>query len=219
MAFTDGHPHVEPTNSIYYLKYRQGSLYKADGEKIMDWSDLPVDPKQADMVYDASATKEKAWIWDVAENREGNPVMVYSTFPSDTNHVYYYSIYDAGRWNNHRLVDSGPWFPHTPAGARETEPNYSGGIVLDHNDPSKVYLSREKNGVYEIEQWTTDDKGKRWKVAEITRNSRFDNVRPFVIRDHPGDSLRVLWMNVQKYIHYTDYQGGIRMSVRSVSGE
>lgn len=214
LAFTDGHPHVEPANSIYYLKYRQGQLYKANGEKVMGWSDLPVDPKQADMVYDARATKEKSWIWDVAEDREGNPVMVYSTFPTDTNHVYYYSIYDEGRWNNHRLVDSGSWFPHTPPGVRETEPNYSGGIVLDHNDPSQVYLSRERNGVFEIERWATDDKGKSWKVAEITRNSRFDNVRPFVIRDHPDDSLRVLWMNVQKYVHYTDYRAGIRMSVR-----
>lgn len=213
LAFTDGHPHVEPANSIYYLKYRQGKLYKANGDRIMDWSDLPVDPKQADMVYDASETKEKAWIWDIAENEEGNPVMVYATFPTDTSHVYYYSIYDEGRWNNYRLVDSGPWFPHTRKGVRETEPNYSGGIVLDHNDPSQVYLSREKNGVYEIERWATDDKGKNWEVAEITRNSAFDNVRPFVIRNHPGDSLRVLWMNVQKYTHYTDYRAGIRMSV------
>jgi hypothetical protein len=35
-AFTDGHPHVEPTNSIYYAKYRGGALYKANGEKIKE---------------------------------------------------------------------------------------------------------------------------------------------------------------------------------------
>lgn len=213
-AFTDGHPNAEPTNSIYYLKYRQGALYKADGEKIMDWSAVPVDPEQADVVYDASATKEKAWIWDVAEHRDGNPVMVYATFPTDTNHVYHYSIFDEGRWNNHRLVDSGPWFPHTREGVREGEPYYSGGIVLDHTDPSTLYLSRKKNGVYEIERWKTNDKGKSWKVTEITSRSKFDNVRPFVIRNHADDSLKVLWMNLQKYVHYTDYQGKIKMSLR-----
>ena len=212
-AFTDGHPHVEPTNSIYYAKYRDGSLQRANGEKIIDWSALPLDPKDSDVVYDATASKEKAWIWDIAENKEGNPVVVYAKFPSDSSHVYYYAIFDDGHWNNYRLLDSGPWFPHTPEGAREREPNYSGGIVLDHDDPSQLYLSRETNGVFEIERWTTKDKGKNWDVTAITKNSARDNVRPFVVRNHPDDDLKVLWMNLERYIHYTDYRGGIKMSV------
>ena len=212
-AFTDGHPHVEPTNSIYYAKYRDGVVYKANGETIMEWSALPMDPKQADVVYDATVSKEKAWIWDVAENGDGNPVVVYATFPTDTTHVYFYAIYDGGRWNNYRLTTAGPWFPQTPPGAREREPNYSGGIALDHGDPAQVYLSREKNGIFEIEHWTTSDKGKNWTIREVTRNSRQDNVRPFVVRRHPGDALRVLWMNVDKYRHYTDYRSSIRMSI------
>ena len=216
-AFTDGHPNAEPTNSIYYAKYRQGTLYRAGGEEIMDWSALPLDPKKSDVVYDAGESKEKAWIWDVAENGSGNPVIVYAQFPSDSSHVYYYSIYDGGRWNNYRLVDSGSWFPDTREGTTQREPNYSGGIALDHQHPSNVYLSREKNGVFEIERWSTDDKGKNWRVREITQNSHFDNVRPFVVRNHPGDSASVLWMNVRKYFHYTDYQGDIKMSV--VGGE
>ena len=212
-AFTDGHPHAEPTNSIYYARYRDGSLYKANGEKIKDWSALPLDPEESNVVYDANPSKEKAWIWDVAENEEGNPVVVYATFPTDSTHVYYYSIYDGGQWNNYRLTDAGSWFPHTPPGAREREPNYSGGIVLDHNDPSHAYLSREKNGVFEIERWSTRDKGKNWDVKEITRGSKNDNVRPFVIRNHPGDGPVLLWMNLEKYVHYTDYKGAIKMSV------
>lgn len=212
-AFTDGHPNAEPTNSIYYAKYRQGALYKANGEKIMDWPALPLDPRQADVVYDATVSKEKAWIWDVAENKDGNPVIVYAQFPSDSNHVYYYSIYDQGKWNNHRLLDSGPWFPQTPEGVREREPNYSGGIVLDHVDPSTVYLSREKNGVFEIEKWKTDDKGETWSITEITTNSENDNVRPFVVRNHSeADSLSVLWMSIEKYLHYTDYKAAIKMT-------
>jgi hypothetical protein len=111
------------------------------------------------------------------------------------------------------LTEAGPWFPHTPPGAREREPNYSGGIVLDHTDPSQVYLSREKNGVFEIEHWSTRDKGKNWEVTAVTKNSRNDNVRPFVVRNHHDDSLRVLWMNIEKYVHYTDYKGAIKMSI------
>ncbi len=211
-AFTDGHPNVEPTNSIYYAKYREGALYKANGERIKDLSALPLDPNEADRVYDATATKEKAWVWDITENNSGDPVIVYSRFPTDSSHVYYYGIYDGGRWNNYRLLNSGPWFPQTPVGGKEREPNYSGGVVLDHDDPSQVYLSRQKNGVFEIEKWTTPDHGKNWKVVEITKNSTRDNVRPFVIRNHPADGPKVLWMNIKKYLHYTDFQGEIKSS-------
>ena len=213
-AFTDGHPHVEPTNSIYYMKYRNGKLFKANGDEIMDWAGVPVDPAQADVIYSAAASKEKAWIWDIAETKEGNPVVVYTTFPTDSAHVYYYGIFEGGRWNNHRLTEGGSWFPHTREGVREREPNYSGGIVLDHSDPTVVYLSRDRDGTFEIEKWTTNDKGATWNVSHVTRDSRYDNVRPFVIRDHPANGPEVLWMNIQKYIHYTDYQGAIKMSTK-----
>ena len=213
-AFTDGHPRNEPTNSVYYMKYKNGGMYKANDEKIMDWSALPVQPSQTDMVYDAAVTKEKAWIWDVAENKEGNPVLVYSRFPTDSSHVYYYSVWDNGKWNNHELVNSGSWFPQTPEGQSEREPNYSGGIVLDPEDPSQVYLSRQKNGVFEIEKWSTTDKGKNWDVEEITKNSSMNNIRPFVIRNYDETgSLKVLWLSVKKYLHYTDYQTAVKMNV------
>ena len=112
-------------------------------------------------------------------------------------------------------MNSGRWFPQTPQGTTEREPNYSGGIVLDHNDPSIVYLSRLKNKKFEIEKWTTHNYGKDWKVEAITRNSENDNVRPFVIRNYSAqDSLRVLWMNVEKYNHYTDFQTAVKVNVQ-----
>jgi len=214
-AFTDGHPDVEQTNSIYYAKYRNNALYKANGEKITDWSALPIQPQVADIVYDATKSHEKAWIWDVAENKEGDPVIVYSRFPSDSSHVYYYGIWDNDKWNNYKLVNSGPWFPQTPKGEIEREPYYSGGIVLDHEDPSIVYLSRLKNKKFEIEKWTTTNKGSNWVIEEITKDSNNDNVRPFVIRNYSRqDSLKVFWMNVKKYVHYTDYHTSIKMNIK-----
>jgi hypothetical protein len=86
---------------------------------------------------------------------------------------------------------------------------------LDHEDPSIVYLSRLKNKKFEIEKWTTPDKGRHWKVEEITKDSEHNNVRPFVIRNYSArDSLKLLWMNTEKYIHYTDYQSSIKMNIR-----
>jgi hypothetical protein len=212
-AFTDGHPHNEPTNSIYYAQYKDGALFKANGEKIINWSDLPMRPSEADVVYDAAATHEKAWIWDVAEDEDGNPVIAYTRFPNDSTHLYYYSIWNDGKWDHYQLANSGSWFPTTPPGTKEREPNYSGGIVLDAENPSDVYLSRSVKGVFEIEKWSTSDKGKNWTVTEITRNSTHHNVRPFVIRNS-ADSLRVLWLNVDRYVHWTDYRTSVKMNIR-----
>lgn len=217
-AFTDGHPNAEPTNSIYYMKYRDGALLRANGERIATLSDGPVDPAKTDLVYNGNEPSGKAWIWDIAETAQGQPVIVFVAFPTDSSHVYYYSIFNEGKWNNYRLIDSGGWFPHTREGAKEREPNYSGGIVLDHNDPSQVYLSRTKNGVFEIERWYTNDLGKTWNSAEITRNSQHDNVRPYVAQNHPADSTIILWMNARQYIHYTDYESGIMMAVIPTQG-
>jgi len=210
LAFTDGHPRKEPTNSIYYAQYREGAFYRADGQGITTYDELPFEPRQADLVYDASETGERAWIWDVAADREGRPVLVYARFPDDGHHVYYYARWDGRRWRNYRLLDSGGWFPKTPPGEEEREPNYSGGLVLDHEDPNIVYLSRERGGVFEIERWTTTDGGQSWNKARLTQNSGRDNVRPFAVRGaEAGTSLQVLWMRLTRYGHYTDFKGDI----------
>ena len=212
-AFTDGHPNAEPVNSIYYFKYQRGTLSKANGDSIMDWNSLPLNPDNADLVYDASATGEKAWIWDVAESITGNPVIVYSRFPNDSTHLYCYASWDGKTWSNHQLVNSGKWFPQTSAGEKEREPNYSGGIVLDHEDPNEVYLSVNRNGTFEIEKWSTRDGGKSWSIHPITTKSARDNVRPFVVRGHSEGGPSVMWMSVRKYRHYTDYATAIKMDV------
>jgi hypothetical protein len=213
-VFTDGHPRNEKSNSIYYLKYQNGILCKASNEKIIDWSELPIRPEQSDLVYDANISGQKACIWDIAENKQGNPVIVYSKFPNDSNHIYNYAVWDNMKWNNYELINSGGWFPETPKGKIQSEPNYSGGITLDHTDPSIIYLSIMKNGKFEIEKWTTNNQGKDWSKESITKNSELNNVRPYVIQNYPTqDSLRVLWMSVKKYNHYTDYISSIKMNI------
>jgi hypothetical protein len=213
-AFTDGHPRNEATNSIYYMVYKKGQFLKANGESIISWEDLPLDPAACDIVYDATITSEKAWIWDIAPDENGLPVIVYVRFKDDHNHVYYYASFKDGNWFNHELVNSGSWFPHTIDGEIEREPNYSGGLVLDHQDPSRIFLSRDKNGIFEIEQWETHNKGEDWTITPITENSTNDNVRPFVVRKYPrSEKPLVLWMNLREYIHYTKYDAGIKFNL------
>jgi rhamnogalacturonyl hydrolase YesR len=218
-AFTDGHPNVEQQNSIYYMYYQNGAYYRTNGEKIKNIGDGPVDPKETSKVYEAlPAQNPKSWIWDIAEDKSGNPVVVYAKFPNDTTHVYSYAYFDRGNWQNLDLINSGSWFPKTPAGEVERETYYSGGMSIDKEDPSIIYLSVKRDSVFEIEKWVTKNKGKKWTVEAITKGSSKDNIRPFaVLNAAENNPNQVLWMTNTHYRHYSDYHSSIKADLKPVS--
>lgn len=222
-AFTNDHPEYASDNNVYYFAYRAGRLQRADGTVVGTLGGTPVRPDQTDLVYDSSWKNRRAWIWDVAEDSEGRPVLVFSasTHPTDhdrrygrpgepgwRNH-YYYARWDGARWQHFRLVDAGPWFPETPEGAEEVDPYYTGGIVLDHSDPARVYLSRKLFGQFEIERWETPDGGQTWRSWPITANSAKRNVRPVVPQGPHYDGASVLWM-YGDYRTFTDFATAIK---------
>lgn len=210
-AFTDGHPRNEPTNSIYFIRYRAGSFTRADGSLVGTMDDLPLIHERADLVFDGEATGVRAWIWDVASDAEGHPAIVYTRLPEETDHRIHYARWTGEEWLDTEITVAGGWFPETPEGVVEPEPHYSGGVVLDHGDPSVVYLSRPVSGVFEIERWWTEDGGVTWQSAPLTVGSSRDNVRPFVIRGHGKEPPAVFWMENRHYRHYLDYESAIRM--------
>lgn len=215
LAFTDGHPRNEPTNSIYFAMYRDGSLWGADGRligKLADGGAVP--PSRCDKVYDAGKTLEKAWIWDVAFDENEYPVLVYARFSNVlTEHSYWYARWDGSKWNNHKITKAGRWFQRNvyPKEQSEYECNYSGGVYLDHDNPDVVYASRPVKDIFEIERWETSDKGKTWKSEPVTASSRRDNVRPFVVSGTQGKS-NLLWMYNYKYPGFRAFETAIRMN-------
>lgn len=211
LVFTDGHPQNETRNSVYYACYKGGAFYRADGSRTARVDELPFTPQQADCVYNARKAGVRAWVWDVAEDKNGRPVIAYTRIPSETDHRYHYACWDGEKWNDNELCAGGSWFPQTKPGQKEREPYYSGGLAIDHADASVVYLSRPVNGVREIERWATADGGKSWKSEAVTAGSKHDNVRPVVIQNHTPDGPTVLWMSLSgRYAHYTDYRTSIK---------
>lgn len=198
IAFTTGHPRNEPTNKIYYACYKNGAFHKADGSLIKRYTGsgtaLNIDTDQADVVY--GAENGKGWIWDIAVGKDGKPVLVYAAFPTETQHDYYYARWTGKRWVNRFIEHSGSWFPQTPAGRNEPEPNYSGGLYLDPSNPKVVYLSKQVKGVFEIFRYTTRDKGSTWQQTAITANTPVGlvNVRPIVPRHRKAGYFDVIWM-------------------------
>ncbi len=211
IVFTDGHPNVESTNSVYYAYYRNGAFYRSDDSKICTVDQLPFEPKDASLVYDARQTNVRAWVHDICENKNGMPVIVYTRFPQVDDHRYHYVWLDGKIWQDHEICKGGKWFPQTPDGMKETEHFYSGGISLDPNRHTTVFLSRPVEGVFEIEQLTTADGGKTWISSAITSQSKYDQVRPFVVRNMPAQKGTALfWMENKKYVHYTNYESIIK---------
>lgn len=216
MMFTDGHPRNEPINSVYYAYYENGAFYKANGEQICSMKNIPFEPKDASTVYTSNQKEGRAWIADIAEDENGNPVLLYTKSPTEENHEYWYAKYTEQGWINKKLCDSGKWFPKTEAGKVEREPHYFGGLSLHPDNTNVVYLSRQIKGVFEIERWETKNNGKSWKKEAITTNSTFDNVRPYLPRGLSKTAPEiVLWMENENYIHFKkDYKVSIKYLIK-----
>ncbi len=216
-AFTDGHPRDVANNSIYYAYYENGALYRANGTRLKGMDQLPLEPSEAERVYNGS-TNGRAWIWDVALDSLGRPTLVFAVAPSETDHRYYYARWNGSQWLVKQIAKAGKWFPQTPSGTTEREPHYSGGIFLNPQDPSEVFLSRPPNGgagTFEIERWLTGDMGQTWTSQAITSGSSKNNVRPILpwpVAGQTNPHRMVFWMHGD-YAHYTDYGTGIKYAI------
>ncbi|HEX6946628.1 MAG TPA: BNR-4 repeat-containing protein [Acidimicrobiia bacterium] len=208
-AVTDGHPATEPHNSIYYFR-RQGDTFLDVRGRSIGRPAEPLNPADADVVFDAPANDHGGWIWDIALDEDGSPVLTYATFPRDDQHLLCWSKWDGSRWVTREVPARGGWFPEDPPEGRQTEPYYSGGVVLDHEDPHTMFLSRKTGARFEIEEWRTEDGGQTWVSRPVTAWSSAHNVRPVAIRNHGGDGPRLMWMRLDGwYRGYKDYRTSI----------
>ena len=127
----------------------------------------------------------------MAADSAGRPVIVFATFPTAADHRYFYAHWTGSAWEVHQI---------TPAGGSIAEngasPYYSGGLTLDHEDPSRVYLSRQVGGSWQVETWTTADHGTTWSSSAVT-TAPGKNVRPVSPRgmSATGGDMSVIWMN------------------------
>lgn len=218
-AFTDAHPRNRATNSIYFMMYKDGKLCGANGRVISESMKNPVCPGMADKVYDATKTFDKSWIWDIAFDKDENPVLVYARFSHGTSiHSYWYARWNGSEWENHKITDAAQCFMRNDYNNKnylEKEENYSGGIYLDHENPNIVYTSRPINNVFEIEKWTFTGGKKKWETEAITAESERDNIRPFVVRNYPKGQPNVLWVYNYQYPGFRSYNSAIRIGQKA----
>jgi len=145
-----------------------------------------------------------AWVWDIAFGSHSRPVIVYATYPSKGNTQYWYANWTGHRWVSHFMTNAGGSIAPTTI-----EQQYSGGITLDHSDTNIVYLSREVDGGFDLERWTTDDGGHRWQHTTVVHAAKgLDNVRPVVPRGWTNGPMGLLWLRGD-YDSYATYKTSI----------
>lgn len=217
IAYTDAHPRNLSTNSVYHIYIRNGNVYKSNGTLLRALGSGAVKTTEGTKVYDGSSPSGRGWNWDITLDGNENPVMVHATVPSISDHRYRY-----GRWN----PVSGRWFEQEIAfagtGLYTAESEYSGGICVDPDDVTVVYISTNVDpstgnttgtGKREIYKGKTHDGGLTWDWTPITRDSAEDNIRPIVPKNHPPGTF-VLWMR-GRYSTYTNYDTRIMLATDS----
>ena len=170
IALSDGHP-ASFKSSLYFVRLKDGRFHAADGRVIGTVADLPLRFAQLDRVEPYSPGGGRAWPMDIAQDRSGMPVIVYSSLvgASDT---FRYGRWDGRRWRTQPIAAAG----------RTLFSYHNSGITLDHEDPSWVVLSRTIDGQNEIEARHTPDHGGSWCPVQLTHGSRSFNIRPVIPR-------------------------------------
>jgi hypothetical protein len=120
-----------------------------------------------------------------------------------TSHAYWYARWTGNEWRRTWVQHAGHSFHQN---WNRTERCYSGGMTLDPDNINDMYLSIptkdgqfDKDGVYEIWQYTISDDGQVSDSKQITKNSEKNNSRPFVIPGSKNSPLRLAWMNGDYY--------------------
>ena len=200
-TFTDAHPR-NVDNNVYYAYLKNGSYWRADGTKIKDVSAGAITP--ADMsgsvgtvfnhLANPAVTGDNSWVWDIATDKTGHPVIAYTTFPSDTQHQYHWARWDGAKWDDKTMIaNAGPYIGDA------AEANYSAGIALDHTDPTITYVSWMNAGTWNLQQWKLNDDNKTW-ASELIANGfgpADENVRPYVPLNRPANTEMVMWLRGQ----------------------
>lgn len=209
LTYTTGHPDNEQPNWLYfnYVNVRTLQLEDAEGKVLSTIADGPLKVNKTSgyaelhpstVVDRTPAVRD--WVWQVVNDEQGRPVIAMVKINDQkTVHDYYYAYWDGNAWKKIFLAHGGGHFHQTP----NIERCYSGGMAIDPANPNEVYCSVPINGafgrVYEIVKYTVDLNGGKVVAKPLTRNSRKNNVRPYILPGSEQSVLRLTWMHGDYY--------------------
>jgi autotransporter-associated beta strand protein len=232
--YTDAHPD-NFTTSLYHMYYLGGSFFQTDGTFLKSFANLPIlhdSGERGSVVYQYSEVSQsdpnqwipfaRAWCWEIGYQTNGNPVCVFQTKVdnvtgtswSDARIYYYYATWTGTNWQKRFIAQAGrPLY--------NGQPDYGGGMCLDPQNPSTIYISTDAanpfdlttttnvplGNNYQIWKGITTDGGLTFTWQPITGSSTVDNLRPYIPRRFGGEPC-VLWFR-GTYVSYTSFSTSI----------
>lgn len=203
LTYTTGHPDNEQPNFLYFnyidihtlqLKDVKGNTLStiAEGTFKVNKSDDYINRYPATVVDNPS---ERDWLWQVASDRDGNPVIAMVRISGDKeSHDYYYAKWNGNEWKKTFLAHAGGHFHQTPG----LEKCYSAGMAIDPANTNLIYCSIPIEGkygkVYEIVKFTMSEEGEVVSTEAVTKDSKQNNIRPYIIPSSENTPLRLTWM-------------------------
>ena len=204
-TYTTGHPDNENPNWVYMnsVNIRTLQLEDVQGRVLstIEEGPLQVNRKEQYAADNPAAVVDhtpgvRDWVWQVAGGKQGYPVLAMVKISGDKKqHDYYYAYWDGQAWKKVFLAHGGGHFHQTP----DIERCYSGGMAIDPEHPEVVYCSVPVGGafgrVYEIVKYTVDTATGKVEQEPVTRHSRKNNVRPYILPGSGDSPLRLTWMH------------------------
>lgn len=163
-------------NDMYHFYYDDatGTFHFSDGSPLT----MPGGPANATLIEDASVNGYNFWGHDIAIGADGRPVVVYAEVRpssldagviSDTellDHRYRYGRWTGSAWETYEVASSGPRVGGFQFG-NSVEAHYSPGMALNHDDPTRLFVSLRDSTGLSAWEYRTVDGGQTW-----TRESR-----------------------------------------------
>ena len=159
MTFSDGHP-GSYKNSLWYMRFKNGRFYKADGSTIGRSSDLPFRLQQLDKVQSYSRKKGRPWPMDIAFGSDGVPSIVYSSRVGDDD-VFRYACFNGTKWVT-RFISDAAEPVRLPQRGDHVQPR---GPELGRADAADRRRPGDRAAAH-------SDQGRTWQSWQLTRNSK-----------------------------------------------
>ena len=206
--YTDAHPRQAPNNNVYHIYYSAGNFYKSDGTLIKSMEQVKTDPlvpSDGTMIYNGS-TDGRGWVWDLEYAADGTPVVAFinSVDGAVGNDLRYrLATLNDGKWLQSQIAYAGTHI-------YDREQHYAGGIAIDPENTSHIYIScdvdpvtgiKMQGGKYQIFKGICDNG--QWQYQQLTFDAQVDNLRPIVPRNHKHKDM-VIWCR-GRYDTYEDF--------------
>lgn len=191
VVFTKNSKEANGESQLYYVKIKEGKVSQENGTAVQDLAKGTLSTDQLTSLSE-NTSGNAVWAWDIALTAENYPVIVYSTTTDTVKANYSRVVWNGKKWENKLLADANGQFAYT----KETIAPYQvGGVTIDENSSDILYVSIKRGDFFEIEKWKTTNKGKSWKVEQLTSGSTMDNLLPMSVKGAVANQTpQVIWL-------------------------